>query len=344
MMALAQIMMGATLAKDPETPEEVHEYSEFDLVLTEGEVPTGGYLQLQMKMTARKSYETVTIDWGDGKIESLSDYVIWHNYKASGRYRVKIGPEAAWWRLVDASSTDSSGSSKTARPQIFPVSWADTLESANGTYCGWNNSEHGGVQGTVIPWGKSLTDVTCCYQLCTDITGPFPEWTSTIKIATGAFDGCKNLTGKIPPWGKNMTDLNQVYCDCVGLTGSFPLWPRNAKTTSSCYKNVTGLVGTLPPWPECATDLSDTYNGAIGAQGAIPAWPATITNVNRCYKNCASLTSAWTENAAELMPEEKLKHPDDETYIQAEETVSGTSESLRALFYTTPWGGTKTRE
>ena len=155
----------------------------FDVRFEEYEIREN-YCQIQMYMTRRTGFDFITVDWGDGTVVQQTEYLAWHNYAKAGTYTVRIGPEAKWWRLVDCYTVTKERQPLVSRPAIFPKEWSDTLESCQGTWCGWNNPDHGGVQGPVIPWGASMAGAFCAYQFCTDVTGGFPAWTDMMTDAT----------------------------------------------------------------------------------------------------------------------------------------------------------------
>ena len=314
--------------------------STFDIEFVDYEIKDG-YCQIQIQFKLRDGFETCRIDWGDGEPTKASPTATaWHNYSNAGRYRVRIGEGAKWWRLWNGYTVDSKGKVYVSRPQVFPRRWGDFLESASGTYCGWSDDDHGGVQGPLPPWGKSMTSVFCCWQYCRDVTGGFPAWTDAITDATGAFDHCGKLAGKVPEWGRNIVKASQTYSDCPGATGPFPAWPRGLTECAKCYKNATGMRGEIPAWPSGAGDISSCFEGATGARGIIPAWPECVTDVSRCYFGCRGLVDAWTHEPTLLMPEEKVRYAPDSDYYRCYEVVTGCADSLRALFWDRNWGGT----
>lgn len=299
-----------------------------------------GYCQIQLRFTLHSGFDTFAVDWGDGVVQEVSGYQAWHNYRSTGTFRVRLGPQLKWWRLWECYTVTGSGRALVSRPRIRPLCWSDTLESCSGTFCGWSNSDHGGVVGQVVPWGRSISSTFCCYQFCSDITGRFPAWTDRITDATGTYDGCSGLSGRIPQWGKNITRAAQCYRGCTGLRGRFPPWPTKCTEFSSCFEGATGMYGEIPEWPECGEELNSVFEGCTGAVGNIPRWPESMTWVNSCYKNCPNLTGAWTDDPDELMPEERVRASPDSNYFRCYDVVTGCSDSLRSLFWDVNWGGT----
>lgn len=295
-----------------------------------------GYCQLQLQVTRREGFDHYTIDWGDGTIQQRNDYRAFHNYTKAGKFTVRIGYEVRWWRLDSCYTVEADNTVLISRPRITPKCWSDYLESCEGTYCGWSNSDHGGVVGRIIDWGRSITSTYCCYQFCFDVTGGFAPWTDMITDACGTYDRCTGLAGRIPKWGKNIERVSQCFCDCPGVHGSFIKWPGRCVEFNSCFKNATGMYGSIPEWPNTATQLSAVYEGCIGAIGIIPPWPDGVRSLSRCYFGCSGLTGAWTDDPVLLMPEEKLQ---DGWMNRSYEVVTGCADSLRSLFWDKEWGG-----
>ena len=323
----------------PEPPEVMLEDTSFDIAFVDYEI-RDSYCQLQLHMTRFPEYESVTVDWGDGTVEEWTDYLVWHNYRAVGRFTIRIGRQAKWFRLWDCYTVTTDRRVLTSRPQMWLNHWSDYLESCEGSFCGWSDPDHGGLCGTLPRWGWSTKDTFCCFQFCFDITGGFPEWTPNIVDATGTFDRCTGLAGEIPRWGENITDVSQCFCDCPGATGTIPPWPRNCVGFNSCYKGCTGLVGEIPPWPATAQELDSVYKDCAGLVGIIPPWPEGMTMCSGCYWNCAGLTGAWTDDPALLMPEEKVRYSPDSEYYRCYDVVTGCSDAVRSLFWDKHWGGT----
>lgn len=317
----------------------VERESAFDMEIADYEV-RDGYCQLQMRATRREGCASLTVDWGDGTRDEQSDWVLWHNYDRPGRYTVRLGQSVRWWRLWDCRTVTAESRVLLSRPAIFPKCWSDWLESCEGTYCGWSDPDHGGVQGEVIPWGRSVTSTFCCYQFCFDLTGGFVPWTPMVADATGTYDRCRGLSGRVPRWGENIVKVAQCYCDCPGAKGKFLPWPSRCTDFMSCYANATGMYGEIPAWPECAENLDSTFSGCTGATGIIPPWPTAMRSVNSCYRNCTGLTGAWTDDPALLMPEEAVRYEPGSDYFRCYDVVTGCSDAVRRLFWDRNWGGT----
>ena len=319
-----------------ERPLHWNDETVFDVEFVDWEIREN-YCQLQIQVGRFvNKYDSITIDWGDGTVDHQTTYLAWHNYTAVGRYTIRIGRECRWFRVWDCYTVTKQGQPLTSRPQMWLHHWSDWLESAEGSFCSWSNSAHGGLKGTLPPWGRSITTTYCCFEYCTDIEGKFPEWTDAITDACGTYQHCK-LTGPLPKWGKNIERCGFCYYMCNTVEGRFLPWPERCVETASCYYGCTRLVGDVPPWPDCASELSYTYKDCPGLTGVVPPWPTAAHDLSGCYSNCTGLTGAWTDDPALLMPEEKLQ---DGWMNRSYDVVTGCSDAVRALFWDENWGGT----
>ena len=332
MTCLRQQMHGRAGGK-PRVPRED---SSFDMLLVEEDLK-GGYCQLQFYIGPREGFGTTTVDWGDGTVEHVGTQRVFHNYSEPGRYALRIGAEARWFRLWEGYTVNAQGRTSYCRPQIWLNGWSDTLESCEGTFCGWSDPTHGGLKGTVPEWGPSITDTSCCFERCSDLEGGFAEWTDAVTDAAGTYQHT-NLAGRIPAWGKNIVRAGSCYANCPNAVGPFVAWPERCVEFGYCYENCTGLSGPLPPWPETAEDLNNAYTGCTGATGTIPPWPPNVKNTIRCYHGCTGLTGAWTTDPAELMPMEKVRYAPDSDFYRCYDCVEDASEALRSIFWDS-WGG-----
>jgi len=311
----------------------------FDVEFVEYEI-RDNYCQIQLCVERREDlFGSVKIDWGDGTVERVTKYRVYHNYTSVGRFTVRIGEECKWFRLWACYTVRKDGQYLYTCPQMWLRQWGDDLTSVQGTFCGWSQSDHGGLQGTLPPWGKSITNTFCCFEACTDIEGRFLPWTDIMTDVTGTYKWCK-LTGPVPKWGKNVEKCGFCFYKCPNLTGTIPKWPARCTEFSSCYLECTGLVGQVPEWPSCGSELNGVYDGCTGITGIIPAWPENVTQVSYCYRNCIGLTDAWTHDPALLMPEEKVRYAPDVDYWRCYDVVAGCSDAVRALFWDVNWGGT----
>ncbi len=319
-------------------PQPKHAETELEVEFVDYEI-SDGYCQLQLQVISREGFGKVTVDWGDGTADEWATGMAWHNYRSVGRFSVRIGEEARWFRFWACYTVTAAGRTLTSRPQVWLGRWGDWLESAEGTFAGWSDPHHGGLKGRLPPWGASITNTECCYEYCTDVEGPFPKWTDAITNATGTYQHCE-LDGPLPRWGKNIEECGFCYYMCSKVRGGFPAWPEKCTYTNSCYYGCTLLEGEVPPWPRCASDIGYTYKDCPGLKGVIPAWPESVSDVNGCYRNCTGLTGAWTDDPTLLMPEEKVRYSPDSDYYRCRDTVTGCSDAVRSLFWDTPWGGT----
>ena len=231
--------------------EQVKEDTVFDLDFDDVEIPEGGYCQIQFNITPRAGFDAVGVDWGDGTVQDWpkSQYTMAHNWTTPGHYRVKLDKRLKWFRFTTCW-TVSGGRSYRACPMIRPVQWGDFVESAQGTYCGMTGTREGrGIQGGIIPWGKSIRSTACCYERNPNLTGRFPKWGPSVTVCDGTYQYCSGLGGKIPPWPKNAVSCDQCYLS-TAATGNIPAWPETVETARMCYQGCSGLTGAWTDDPD----------------------------------------------------------------------------------------------
>lgn len=325
-----------SLNADPEAAEPLAEWTEFDFIVGEENI-RGGRCQLQMRVGRRAGAPPYTVDWGDGDVRTQDLYECWHDFREPGTYRIRLDREVWWWRLWECICVTAEGNVFVTRPVIRPVAWSDYQTSCEGTYCGWSR-----MTGAPPKWGKALTVLNCCYQMTTGLEGPIPAWNDAAVEVAAVYEGCTGLTGTVPAWGPAVAKVNQCYERCAGLAGEIPPWPEACTDFDSTYAGCSGLTGSVPAWPEGAERIAETFSGCTGLTGTIPKWPAAATVCRECYRDCAGLAGAWTDDPAELMPEERFRAESMAGYF-CEDVVTGCSSAVRSLFYEKPWGGTKAR-
>ena len=298
-----------------------------------------GYCQIQLYSRRRADLSSFRVDWGDGTVDTvtaLSQRPLWHNYTRTGTFRVVFDEGLAWFRLVDCFAVDSRRRVYVVRPDVHPVQWGDFVESAEGSYCGWNGDLHGntGAWGVPPPWGRSITDVTGCYSYSRHIAGRIPPWTNRIAKAMNCYQQT-GVSGVVPRWPRSMVEPGGCYDGATGMHGRIPPWPEGATVCDACYRGNPNVFGPVPPWPETVTSTQRCYQDCPNVTGAIPPWPPGLVWASETYRGCTGLAGAWTDDAAELMPP---CWPDGE--VRQFDCVAGASEELRALF-TPDWGGTR---
>ena len=188
--------------------EPLKDNTVFDLDFDEIEVPEGGYCQIQFYITPRAGFDAVGVDWGDGTVQDWpkSQYTMYHNWTAPGHYRVRLDKRLKWFRFTNCW-TVKDGRSYSARPLLRPVQWGDFVESAQGTYCGMTGSREGrGIQGGIIPWGKSIKSTFCCYERNPNLVGPIPKWGPSVTECDGTYQYCSGIDEESDPVFKKWRD------------------------------------------------------------------------------------------------------------------------------------------
>ena len=174
---------------------------------------------------------------------------------------MRLDKRLKWFRFTNCW-TVKDGRTYSARPLLRPVQWGDFVESAQGTYCGMTGSREGrGIQGGIIPWGKSIRSTFCCYERNPNLTGPIPKWGPSVTECDGTYQYCSGLGGAIPPWPKNAVTCDQCYMN-TGVTGTIPAWPETMTRARMCYQDCKGLTGAWTDDPELL--MPDRMNGQEG--------------------------------------------------------------------------------
>lgn len=243
--------------------EPLKEETIFDLEFDEIEIPDGGRCQVQFYITPLDGFDAVGVDWGDGTVQDWpsSQYTMWHNWTTPGKYRVKLDRRLKWFRFTECWTTAESRT-YASRPLLRPIQWGDYVESANGTYAGWNSTREGrGIRGPVIPWGKSIKTTFCCYERDKYLTGTFPKWGPKVTDCTGTYQYCTGLGGEIPEWPAKATAGDSCYT-ATGATGVIPAWPETMTSARMCYQECAGLTGAWTDDP--ALLMPERMNGQQG--------------------------------------------------------------------------------
>jgi hypothetical protein len=201
---------------------------------------------------------------------------------------------------------------------------------------------------TLPEWPKGLTNASLAkeyygmmvYYGCTSLAATnVPAWPAGLVDARDCYNRCTSLAAtSLPAWPTTLTQANSTFYNCTSLAATnVPDWSVCANLTqaNSTFQNCTSLAATaLPAWPTTLTQANSTFQNCTSlAATALPAWPTTLTQANYTYYSCKNLTGAWTDDPDELMPTNITSHGN---------CVSGTSDALRALFYS-DWGGSRTK-
>ena len=227
----------------------------------------------------------------------------------------KYAPDAAWRVSVTNNATYSfniSSWGKTPSEDRW-VDWGDGTKQIVGTGVIPHSYTSGGVYVVRVANGVTALMVRKERSSVSDFTVVrILRWADTQTLFHAVARTCRNLTGPIPRWPQGATGVDEAYEGCHNLTGKIPAWTdkiTSCRYTYSLYKPVSSLTGPIPKWGK------------------------SMRSVASCYSGRSDLTSAWTDDPAELMPTNITSHGN---------CVIDTSDALRALFYS-DWGGTRTK-
>jgi hypothetical protein len=236
---------------------------------------------------------TVTIDWGDGNIEtgldcstSFSAKEYQHTYSVAGSYTVRISTE---------------------RNASFTV-----RTNSNGNFDRLTLSVTGSTKQRGRSWGDAFQDMT------DTTTDGMPDVnTEHVTDMREAFLDVDNITS-IPDYDtRNVTDFEDAFRDCVSLTQFPNIKLDSANDAQSIFYNCTGITSANMPTYNCP-NLTNAYfmfgrctnittaptltnfapsnvTGLFSSCSSLTAIPtldlSNTTDISYLFSNCASLTS-----------------------------------------------------
>ena len=224
-----------------------------------------------------------TIDWGDGSIETYTNYSIpWHPYSAAGEYQIVITgnvPEFYIKNLADCYPT-----------QILSID-LDTLSVIGNDSYSPAFYDCSNVTGTIpdkLP--PNITKIYGLYAECSGLTGNIPTLPSELTDGERMFSGCTGLTGNIPNLPSGLTNGTSMFGGCTGLTGNIPDLPSGLTNGTGMFLGCTGLTGNIPDLPSGLTDGEHMFSGCTGLTGNIPDLPSGLTDGSSMFFECSNLT------------------------------------------------------
>ena len=254
------------------------------------------------------------------------------------------------WEVLDGYCQIQLWSRRRASCPKMTVDWGDgTIQEIEtlAQYPLWHNYRETGTFRVTFDEGLAWFRLVDCfavdsksraYVVRPDVHpiqwGDFVESASaTYSYWNGDVHGNTGVWGVPPPWGKSIGDVSFCYSCSRHIEGRIPRW-TNRITKAGCCFQLTGITGRIPRWPRNMADCQQCYESCLGLVGDIPPWPPSIELANGTYLGCKGLVGAWSDDPAELMPDNGCGHSD---------CVTDASDSLRALF-DEDWGGTRGKE
>ena len=219
----------------------------------------------------------MTIDWGDGTVETTTNTTITHTYSSAGTYTLKLQGMAS---RISFNNADA-------------------------------NARLTGIL-SVVQGISGLTSFASTFEDCGNLTGSIPAGLFDNNTLVTDFDatfwGCSGLTGSIPAGlfdnNTQVTTFYMTFNGCSGLTGSIPagLFDNNTLVTifHGTFWNCSGLTGSIPAglfdYNTQVTEFRSTFHGCSGLTGSIPAGlfdnNTKVTSFNSTFQWCSGLTGS----------------------------------------------------
>lgn len=276
--------------------------------------PTNADYQVKINGNA-----TVTLDWGDGNVETKAETGTWgetHTYSAPGEYIVTLtlseldkfirpvasSPGDAGSHLIKSITGMSSELNQTLTTyanswqnnknliSVGPIAYGPSLNSLMFAFLGCTNLESFPFED--VPWSQ-LTNLSNTWGNCGAISnipqGPLDL--SNVITLSATWQRNSAMSG---PWPamittSALTTINSAWRDNAGITGEFPFFDTSGVTSANNTWANTSISGAFP-----ALDLGECLDvSSIVSRTKITSWPSID------MPKCKSFTSAWY-NCTEL--------------------------------------------
>lgn len=182
------------------------------------------------KLTFTASGGSLTVNWGDGTIDSNQT----HTYTTAGNYQVKITGTITSLSFSSSTINDMQMISLTL-PSITSLSFENICTKMTGSI-------------PEIPSG--LTTGYNMFRNCSKLTGNIPDFPDSLTYGYGMFYECNQLTGSIPPLPSNLTSGFYMFRYCSGLTGTAPPKPSGLTSYTKMFSGTQ--VTNDGSWPDNA--------------------------------------------------------------------------------------------
>jgi hypothetical protein len=214
----------------------------------------------------------ITVDWGDGLIETFTTTGIKsRTYSSAGTYNAKLYGSFA------SGGNIRLGSNATNRPRLKSVSAFPFIPGLNG----FQNCIEGGtgltgaIPADLFRYNPLATNFQNCLQGCSNLTGTIPadlfRYNTLATNFSGCLQACSKLTGTIPADLFRYNILATLFTGCLQacskLTGTIPadLFRYNILATdfTNCLRDNNSLTGTIPADLFRYNTLATNFTGCL---------------------------------------------------------------------------------
>ncbi|MCB9090913.1 MAG: BspA family leucine-rich repeat surface protein, partial [Halobacteriovoraceae bacterium] len=222
----------------------------------------------------------VTIDWGDGAVESFSTANPSHVYATANTYTITITGSA---NSLSFNNTGDKDKILTV-PNLGDLGWTD-----------FQNAFYGCSNLTTVSGGNT-TAVTRMDGMFRDATNVVPDtsgWnTSNVVYFTYMFKGTTAANPDTSSWDtSSATHFNLMFQQATAANPNTSGWNTSAATTFYyMFQGATSANPDTSGWNTSnVTNMGTMFNGATSANPNVSGWDtAAVTNMSGMFYNSAA--------------------------------------------------------
>jgi surface protein len=268
-------------------------------------------------VTSGTNGTTVTIDWGDGIVETYANdgnrTQRPHFYSEHGTYRIEVSGNVTTFGPVDSVGTVSS---ELANSQLMIVncqSFGANLNITNLSTCFFNSTSLQDVPAylprniaglnrmfagansfnspSVRDWNIStVTDISGIFQNCTLFNQDISKWdTRNVLFMNAAFQNARNFNANISFWnvsGVINWPMTSIFDGATSFNRNLNRWDvSRVSGFNSAFRNATLFTGNVSTWDvSTATDMANMFSGATNFNGNISTWDTSkVTSMSSMF-------------------------------------------------------------
>ncbi len=231
----------------------------------------------------------VTVDWGDGKNETVTSAGnLDHTYASEGIKNVTISGS-----LVQFGAWDYPNADKLVAVLDFGNLGITSLITAF----------HNATNLTFVPSSlpETVTNMRYMFYKATSFNGDISTWdVSSVTNMTGMFSRASSFTGNISAWDvSSVTNMRYMFSGASSFNGDISAWDVSSVTDMGSMFDGAGLfTSDISAWKvRSVTDMSSMFYGASSFKGDISAWDvSSVTNMGAMFSGASAFTgdiSAW---------------------------------------------------
>ncbi|MYH03958.1 MAG: BspA family leucine-rich repeat surface protein, partial [Cenarchaeum sp. SB0675_bin_21] len=255
------------------------------------------------------SDQTLTIDWGDGTVESFTaDGDLSHQYGTAGSYQVSMSGGLS---SINLGTIDATASLLKSIDQWGDIRWS-TMERAfqyasQATYNATDAPDLSGVNSTarmfhfaskvdgdLSGWDvSSITDMNRMFLEAGSFNGTVSTWdVSSVTDMESIFENADIFDGDLSGWDvSSVTNMSSMFADAAHFDGDLSAWNVSSVTSmNSMFAEAAHFDGDISAWDvSSVTNMQRMFSGADSFDGDISDWDvSSVTNMFGMFWNAAS--------------------------------------------------------